>query len=102
MRTHRVVDATNAVLVEGIPVEGEFEQQMDNHPRQRKRRRTVFPKAPPGNVPVFKVFCPCRKCDLKSSPTLRLLRIVEDHIALHGVGIKWKVLITEPTIQCYS
>lgn len=91
MRTHRPVEVSNVVPIrELFEVRGE-EEDVQQVQQRGKRRRTNIPRNDPNSAPQYRVYCPCRKCDLRSKPTLRLLRICDEHIALHGVGVKWKV-----------
>ena len=91
MRTHRPVEVSNIVPVRELFEERGEEEVVQQDQQRRKRRRTNIPRNDPNSAPQYRVYCPCRKCDLRSKPTLRLLRICDEHIALHGVGVKWMV-----------
>lgn len=92
MRTHRVIEASDVVPVDERMAEEGLHEDMDNEEPTRKRRRTTYPDLRQEHGPEFRVYCPCLKCDQSSKPTLRLLRICNEHIAFHGVGVKWKVI----------
>lgn len=91
MRTHRAVAVANVVPVRELFEERGNEDDVQQVHRRRKRRRTNYPRTPQNSGPEYRVYCPCRKCDMRTRPTLRLVRICDEHIALHGVGVKWKV-----------
>lgn len=91
MRTHRVVEVSNVLPVDDSSNEVGLLEIIEQQRTSRKRRRTKFPVVRQEHGPEFKVYCPCLNCDLRSKPTLRLLRICTSHIALHVFGVKWKV-----------
>lgn len=83
MRTHRVVQASKLEPVEELFNEGDSQDVEIPEPSQ-KRRRTKFRDVIQKSGPEFKVYCPCHKCDARSKPTLRLVRICVEHIVENG------------------
>ena len=88
MRTHRTVQATNRVSMEELLGKRDLREGIARAEPTQKRRRTHFARTVNQQGPEFKVYCPYRKCDLKVTPTLRQKNICDDHIALHGYGVK--------------
>lgn len=91
MRTHTTIQASNVEPVEDLVNERGAQGDELVEP-SRKRRRTRLLVVDQEDQPQFRVYCPCLKCESRSQPTLRLLRICTDHIAHHGLGTKWKVI----------
>lgn len=101
MSTHRVVQASNFVPVNAMLNEAILDKKSNIPEPSRKRRRTIFTDLVEDG-PEFRVYCHCLKCDLRLKPTLKLLHICKEHIALHSVGVKWKVRFDLfPNPPCY-
>jgi hypothetical protein len=58
---------------------------------QRKRMKQNEGIRRESTTPDIRVYCPYALCAARDEPTLRLLRIVEDHLKLHLVNEKYEV-----------
>lgn len=69
--------------------------------RQRKRMKRNDGIRRNSTTPDIRVYCPCALCAARDEPTLRLLRIVEDHLKLHPVNEKYEVGRSFPSSALY-
>jgi hypothetical protein len=98
VRSYKPVRGSAHVPVEDSSV---LREVVDVEPTPiRKRRKKNDGTSEPQEI-QFKVYCPCKLCELRPKPTTRLLSIVRSHIRSHEIGTKYKVTNHYSSIPYY-